>query len=156
MKTIHVIFKTHLDIGFTDTAKNVMNQYMQSFIPNAMAAAIALNEGKKQPEFIWTTGSYLIWEFLQRAEPKQVEQMRDCIRKGYIRWHGLPFTVHTELLDKKLLEFGITLSKELDAEFRYENHCIENDRCAGSYNRIGTDSQWMRYRISAFGSEPGF
>lgn len=117
MKTIHVIFKTHLDVGFTDTAKNVVDQYIDTFIPSAMATALTLNENKEHPEFIWTTGAYLIWEFLRRAKPDMVEKMRKCIKRGYIRWHGLPFTVHTELLDKKLLEFGMTLSKDLDAEF---------------------------------------
>ena len=33
IKRVHVVFKTHLDIGFTDLGKNVIKQYMEHFIP---------------------------------------------------------------------------------------------------------------------------
>ena len=34
-KKIHVIFKTHLDIGFTDLAKNVKEKYFKHYIRGA-------------------------------------------------------------------------------------------------------------------------
>lgn len=33
---IHLIFKTHLDIGFTDHAEKVRAQYHERFIPQAI------------------------------------------------------------------------------------------------------------------------
>ena len=33
IKRVHVVFKTHLDIGFTDLGKNVIERYMEHFIP---------------------------------------------------------------------------------------------------------------------------
>ena len=36
-KTIHLVFKTHLDIGFTDHAARVRLQYHDQFIPQAIA-----------------------------------------------------------------------------------------------------------------------
>ena len=35
IKKILVVFKTHLDIGFTDFAENVTEKYMNEFIPGA-------------------------------------------------------------------------------------------------------------------------
>ena len=35
-KEILVIFKTHLDIGFTDYAETVKDKYINQFIPNAI------------------------------------------------------------------------------------------------------------------------
>ena len=35
-KTIHLVFKTHLDIGFTDHAEKVRRQYHERFIPQAI------------------------------------------------------------------------------------------------------------------------
>ncbi len=37
VKKVHVIFKTHLDIGFTDLAANVVDKYMYTFIPQALS-----------------------------------------------------------------------------------------------------------------------
>ena len=33
---VHIIFKTHLDIGFTDLSSVVEQRYIQEFIPKAM------------------------------------------------------------------------------------------------------------------------
>lgn len=52
MGKVHVIYKTHLDIGYTDLAKNVMDQYLEVFIPKAIELAEKLNLKEKQ--FIWT------------------------------------------------------------------------------------------------------
>ncbi|HBA64398.1 MAG TPA: hypothetical protein DCZ20_11130 [Lachnospiraceae bacterium] len=58
MKKIFGLFKTHLDIGFTDMAKNVTENYMNHFLPNAMKIARQMRGEKER--FIWTTGS-LAW-----------------------------------------------------------------------------------------------
>jgi hypothetical protein len=39
MTTIHLIFKTQLDIGFTDYAANVLQTYYDKFIPQAVTLA---------------------------------------------------------------------------------------------------------------------
>ena len=36
---IHLIFKTHLDIGFTDYAKNVLQKYFKEYIPASISVA---------------------------------------------------------------------------------------------------------------------
>jgi hypothetical protein len=60
-KRMHVVYKTHLDIGFTDLAEAVIDQYLYDFIPKA------LDLGEKIPDkFIWTTGSLLI-DFYQKG-----------------------------------------------------------------------------------------
>lgn len=45
-KKVHVVFKTHLDIGFTNMAAHVLRQYMEEYIPKAIALAdILVAEG---------------------------------------------------------------------------------------------------------------
>lgn len=117
IKRVHVIFKTHLDIGFTDLAGNIVEMYKNQFIPQALTLSEQMGKEDGRPKFIWTVGSWLIHEFLQTATEEQRIRMEQAIRRGEIAWHGLPFTTHTELLDKKLMEFGLTLSKNLDLMF---------------------------------------
>jgi len=38
-RVVHVLFKTHLDIGFTNLARAVVEQYMTRYIPAAIELA---------------------------------------------------------------------------------------------------------------------
>ena len=103
VKRVIVVCKTHLDIGFTDYAQAVLDDYTDTFIPGALALAEAVNTPEKK-RFVWTVGSYLPWYYLRHALPEAQEQFRQAVRKGYIRWHALPCTTHTELMDEKLFD----------------------------------------------------
>ncbi|WP_409346061.1 DUF5054 domain-containing protein [Paenibacillus sp. MBLB4367] len=117
IKRVHVIFKTHLDIGYTDLAANVIERYMREFIPQALDLSEQLAQEDGNAKFIWTTGSWLIHEYLITADADMRVRMEEAIRQGRIAWHGLPFTTHTELMDAKLFDFGVSLSRELDRKF---------------------------------------
>ncbi|MCC3356851.1 DUF5054 domain-containing protein [Bacillus sp. REN16] len=117
IEVVHVIFKTHLDIGFTDLAENVTQQYIKSYIPKAIELAENLDVEGTSAGFVWTTGSWLIHEYLKQANEEETKRMTAAIEAGYITWHGLPFTTHTELIDAELFQYGLSLAKRLDARF---------------------------------------
>lgn len=113
-KKLYVVFKTHLDIGFTDLAKHVVQQYLTDFIPRA------LQIGEEVPEeFVWTTGSWLIDFYLTHPDVSEADKQRmaEAIKRGTIKWHGLPVTMHSELMDKELFDYGLSISQELDQQF---------------------------------------
>jgi hypothetical protein len=117
IEVVHVIFKTHLDIGFTDLAENVTEQYIKSYIPKAIELAESLEKEAGSVGFVWTTGSWLIQEYLKQANPEGKKRMESAIAKGFIAWHGLPFTTHTELMDAELFQYGLSIAKRLDSKF---------------------------------------
>ncbi len=117
IKQVHVIFKTHLDIGFTDLAANVVERYFENFIPAAIRVAEEMRESGSDDRFIWTTGSWLIYEYLEHSSRKARKKMEDAIASGDIRWHALPFTSHSEYMDAPMFKFGLGLSKAMDARF---------------------------------------
>lgn len=117
IKKILVVFKTHLDIGFTDFAENVTEKYMNEFIPGAMKVAKELREAGGEARFKWTTGSWLIYEYLMRKSEKECAELGEAIRNGDICWHGLSCTTHTEIMDKELFQYGLSLSQRLDEKF---------------------------------------
>ncbi len=110
-KDVLVLFKTHLDIGFTDLAQNVIDKYLNTYIPNAIKVG---NELKNtDTPFIWTVGSWLINEALKTDDGT----LEKAIIDGIIRWHGLPCTTYTEFMSEKLFDYGISLSQKLDKRF---------------------------------------
>ena len=116
-RNIHLIFKTHLDVGFTDYASVVVNNYFTKYIPASLRVAREMRESGRPERFLWTTGSWLIYEYLEQASPKARREMEDAIQRGEIAWHALPFTTHTELEDAELFRFGLSLSQRLDERF---------------------------------------
>lgn len=117
-KRIHVVFKTHLDIGFTDHAEKIRKQYHERFIPQAIeTGAHFFNENPDEPQFIWTTGAWLIWDHLNTRSKEEVARLEQAIERGLIRWHALPFTTHTELMSPDLFKAGLSYAQELDQRF---------------------------------------
>jgi hypothetical protein len=114
---IHLIFKTHLDVGFTDFAANVVTNYFNHYIPKAIDLAAQLRESGSTNRFVWTTGSWLIYEYLEQASATDRRRMEQAIAMGDIAWHALPFTTHSENMDPALFSFGLSLSQELDRRF---------------------------------------
>ena len=111
-KEVLVIFKTHLDVGYTDMAATVVDKYLNEYIPRAISVAREL-EGTDTP-FVWTLGSWLVDLALKKDRDGSVES---AVRDGLINWHGLPFTTHTELMNKELFEYGLSISRSLDERF---------------------------------------
>ena len=112
VKEVIIAFKTHLDIGYTNYASVVTEKYLSEFIPNALKIAEELKD--TDTPFIWSCGSWLIWEGLKRDADGRLER---AIRDGLIKWHALPFTSHTELMNEELFKYGLSLSKKLDERF---------------------------------------
>ena len=111
--TIHVIFKTHLDVGFTDLAPKVIEKYFNEYIPKAIQTARNLEKEGNQ-KFIWTTGSWIISEYLKNAIPEKRKELELAINDGLICWNGYPFNADNELMDASLFKSALNTSKDLD------------------------------------------
>jgi hypothetical protein len=111
-REVLLIFKTHLDVGFTDLAENIMHKYLDAYIPEAIKVGYELKDSSTP--FVWTVGSFLIWEALKRDSDGSVDR---AIRDGILCWHALPFTTHTELMNEELFRLGLSLSQKLDARY---------------------------------------
>ncbi len=119
IKRVLLVFKCHLDVGFTDTQANVMATYFKKYYPQAIdLAAHSRQEGGDR--YIWTTGSWLLYEYLEQASSDERKRMEQAVLAGDIAWHALPFSWQTEMLDRSMIEGCLGLSKTLDARFGYK------------------------------------
>jgi len=116
VKRVLVMFKCHFDAGFIDTQANVVNKYFKVYFPQAIETANTLRQsGSKR--YVWTTGSWLLYEYLEQATHQERRRMEQAIAAGDIAWHGLPFSWQTELMDRSMIAGGISLSQALDRRF---------------------------------------
>lgn len=112
---VGVVFKTHLDIGFTDFAEAVVSRYMSDYIPASLELARKTRELPHR--FVWTTGSWLAYRYLEDADAAGRKRMEEAIEAGDFCWHALPFTSHNELMSPSLFRLGLEYSKLLDQRF---------------------------------------
>lgn len=116
VKRVLVMFKCHLDVGFIDTQANVVRKYFEQYFPRAIETAAALRQAGGD-RYIWTTGSWLVYEYLEKAPPAQRKRMEQAIADGDLAWHALPFTWQTELLDQSTMAAALGLAGSLDRRF---------------------------------------
>src|SRR5271166_2092304 len=116
VRRVLVMFKCHFDAGFIDTQAAVVHKYFTEYFPNAIDIARAQNaQGKRR--YVWTTGSWLLFEYLEQASPADRKAMEQAIARGDIAWHALPFTWQTEMLTQSMIEGSLALSQSLDRRF---------------------------------------
>ncbi|MEI3040005.1 MAG: DUF5054 domain-containing protein [Victivallales bacterium] len=120
MKKINLIFKTHLDVGFTGLAEDVIHKYFKCFIRDAIKTADYFRKSVRTGDFRykWTVGSWLISEYLRTADQEKRKKLEAAIKRGDIVWHALPFTMHSELADDALYRFAMSISAQLDRKFK--------------------------------------
>jgi hypothetical protein len=111
-----VMFKCHFDAGFGDTQEVVVHRYFAEFFPQAMDLAAQLRQSGEQ-RYVWTTGSWLLYEYLEQATAQQRTRMENAIAMGDIAWHALPFSWQTEMLDASMIVGSLGLSRTLDQRF---------------------------------------
>lgn len=80
IKEVLLVFKTHLDIGFTDYAGSVTEKYLSEYLPNAVKIARA--QENTDNKFVWTTGSWLISEALKQDDGTLEAAIKDGLICG--------------------------------------------------------------------------
>jgi hypothetical protein len=116
IRQVLAMFKCHFDAGFIDTQKNVVDKYIDVYFPQAIRLVQSQRESGGDP-YVWTTGSWLVYECLERTSGAARKNMEEALGRGDIAWHALPFTWQSEFLDVPTVEGCIGFSKSLDRRF---------------------------------------
>jgi hypothetical protein len=117
---VHVISKTHLDLGFTRQAASVVEEYLDVYIPRVIAVNRLLRAAGRNERLTWTLGSWMVHEYLDRADVSQRLEFEDAVAQEFIVWHALPFTLQPEFMTAALLRGALRLSQRLDGWFGRE------------------------------------
>ena len=117
VKTVYVIAKCHMDLGFTDFERGVIRTYFEDHIPAAIETARKLQQANAEERYVWTLASWMVYEYLEQASPQPRKNMEQAVNEGHIAWHAMPFTWQSEMLDRSLMDAAFGLSKALDRRF---------------------------------------
>src|ERR1700761_2451534 len=81
IKRVLVMFKCHFDAGFIDTQAAVVHKYFKEYFPRAIDLARELRQSGNE-RYVWTTGSWLLYEYLEQASPLERKRMEQAIARG--------------------------------------------------------------------------
>lgn len=116
IKRVLVAFMCHFDAGFIDTQAAVVRKYFDVFFPRAMQIAARMR-ADGDDRYIWTTGSWLLYEYLDRGDATNRARMEKAVDAGDIAWHALPFNWQTALMDQSMISGALGISHTLDRRF---------------------------------------
>jgi hypothetical protein len=94
VKRVLVMFKCHLDVGFTDTQAGVMRKLFDQYFPEAIQVAATMRQSGED-RYIWTTGSWFLYEYLDQAADEPRKRAEQAVEAGDLAWHALPFNWQT-------------------------------------------------------------
>jgi len=100
VEKVYVVFKTHLDVGFTDLSSVVTQRYVSEFIPKALDLSEKLQAENAPEKYVWTTGAWIIWKYMQTAPAHDVARLDAAIRRGDIVWNAVPYTFESEVMNQ--------------------------------------------------------
>jgi alpha-mannosidase len=119
VREVIVTFKTHFDIGYTDLASNVVQRYRTTMIDQALKV-VDQNRGlPPEQQFVWTIPGWPLHKILEDwpgQTPERKQQILQAFKDGRFVVHGLPFTMHTELLEPEDLVRGLGFASGLSRD----------------------------------------
>ena len=78
VKEVLVMFKCHLDVGFVDTQAAIIRKYFSVYFPRAIERAQQQRTAGTDA-YVWTTGSWLVYEYLEQAKGAGDRARRHCV-----------------------------------------------------------------------------
>ena len=103
--------------------------------------------------YVWTTGSWLLYEYLEQATPQDRKRMEQAIAKGDIAWHALPFSWQTEMMHAVDDRRRCRPVENVGPTFWTHYDWREDDRRAGTYPRYYYPSRFSRCEVSRYRRE---
>ncbi len=115
---VWVAFKTHFDIGYTDTIEGVLRKYRVKMMDSALGI---IDQGRQLPpekRFAWIIPGWPAAHILgPKQEPARKPRIEQAIREGALAIQALPFSLHTESSDLEDLVRGMRFSSALARKY---------------------------------------
>lgn len=117
LETIYVVFKTHVDIGFTGLAEEVIQSYKTQMIHDVLRVCEDTQVFSKDHQYVWTMPAWLLFKTLEGLPEEKQKRVEKLIEGNQLAWHSLPFTTHTEFCGVEEFIRGMYFSKQLSDRF---------------------------------------
>ncbi len=134
IKRVLIMFKCHFDAGFIDTQAAVVHKYFSNYFPHAIQIAADQRAQGGRP-YVWTTGSWLLYEYLEQASPEERKRM-DASRQPRRHRMARPALHLADRAHRSLDDCRIARHLPIPRPpLRPRHHRSQDDRCSRPYPR---------------------
>jgi len=114
---IVVVFKMHVDIGYTNWAEGVLQKYSTTMLEETLRSIDKTSDLPESEQFIWTIPGWPLKYMLENSKTENRERLEKAIKEGRIVPHALPATFETEASDLETLVRGLSITSEINRKF---------------------------------------
>ncbi|WP_140939378.1 glycoside hydrolase family 38 N-terminal domain-containing protein [Sphingobacterium lumbrici] len=118
-----VVFKTHCDLGYTMSAKEVLKDYREGMMDNA----IRLIEddrrlSKPSDRFKWSIAGWPMMANILGKEQASARKLKieQALREGYMNVHAFPATMHTDVFEPEDYVRALGFSSQVARKYGQE------------------------------------
>jgi hypothetical protein len=121
---VHVVFSSHLDVGFTSSAAAVLNEYFTQYLP--LAVNVTSATANSATPYTWMTHAYVLSLFFDCPPAMGLscpsfaleDAVRQAVIDGRITFHAFPFNAELEFYTEELLAAGVQVSQTLATQLK--------------------------------------
>ena len=103
-----VVFKMHVDIGYTNWAEGVLQKYCNEMLEETLKSIEETSSLPKSDQFVWTIPAWPLKYMLENCTDEKRMKLENAIKEKRIIPHALPITFETEASDLENLVRGLS------------------------------------------------
>ncbi len=115
---VWVVFKTHCDIGYTETIENVLHKFR---VPMMESALKIIEEDRKLPanqRFSWMLAGWPLKHILgPQQDPERKVRIEQAVREGSLSIGAIPFSFHSETGELEDMVRGLGYASEIARQY---------------------------------------
>ena len=115
---VWVAFKTHYDIGYTDTVPNVLTKFRVKMMDSAIRNFEADRKLPPEKRFAWIVPGWPLAHMIgPLQDPVRKAKIEQAIREGSLALEALPFSLQTETEDLEDLVRGLGFTSRIARQY---------------------------------------
>lgn len=114
---IIVVFKMHFDIGYTQWAEGVLQQYSGPMLARTLQSIDETSALPEAEQFVWTVPAWPLKYMVENCAPDLKVRLEKAIKDERIIPHALPITFETEASDLENLVRGLSYASEINRRY---------------------------------------
>ena len=112
-----VVFKMHVDIGYTNWAEGVLQKYCNEMLEETLKSIEETSSLPKSEQFVWTIPAWPLKYMLENCTDEKRIKLERAIKEMRIIPHALPVTFETEASDLENLVRGLSYASEINKTY---------------------------------------
>jgi alpha-mannosidase len=115
---VWVAFKTHFDIGYTDTIEGVLRKYRVQMMNSALSIIDQERQLPPEKRFAWMIPGWPLAHILgPKQDPARRARIERAVREGALGVGAIPFSLHTETEDLEDLVRGLGYASKIARQY---------------------------------------